>query len=89
MSVNPPFVPSHATVKAVVLSSLNHGEWGEIVEIDEPELEVALLKMGIAVGDSVKFAFAAPFKGPIAVKANHTKLSLRLEDASHIWINRR
>jgi ferrous iron transport protein A len=79
--------PVHA--QEVPLSSLRAGDRGQIARIDAPELEIALLKMGVTIGDQLAFAVAAPLGGPIAVRAMHTKLSLRREDAMHIWINRR
>jgi len=71
------------------LSVLKPGDRGQIIRIDDSELELALLKMGVAIGDLFSFAGEAPFKGPVVIRASHTKLSLRREDANHIWINRR
>ncbi|MEM9985347.1 MAG: FeoA family protein [Bacteroidota bacterium] len=71
------------------LSGLKAGERGQIIRIDNSDLELALLKMGVAVEDFVSFAGEAPFKGPIMIRVAQTKLSLRREDAQKIWINRR
>lgn len=89
MNANLPLTSAPVASHDVTLSSLRRGEGGQIVRIDRPELEVALLKMGIAVGDQVIFSGAAPMRGPIAIRTHHTKLSLRREDANLIWINRR
>lgn len=70
------------------LLSLHKGEKGRISKIDAPELEMTLLKMGICVGDQVSFAGTAPLNDPVAIKVHRTKLLMRREDASHIWINR-
>lgn len=88
MSVNP-FIPTQAINNEVSLSSLRKGSNGYITRIDQPELEIALLKMGVTVGDRLILTGAAPLHGPIAIRAGHVKLSLRSEDASHIWINQR
>jgi len=88
MSSTPLFIQSPVHTREVPLSKLRTGERGRIVRIDEPALEIALLKMGIAVGDQITFSGAAPLGGPIAVRAARTKLSLRREDATHVWINR-
>lgn len=49
---------------------------------------MALLKMGICVGDQVSFAGTAPLNDPVSIRVHRTKLLMRREDASHIWINR-
>lgn len=89
MSTSPFYMTPPVQGHRVSLARLRAGETGQIVHIDEPNLEIALLKMGVAVGDQLTFAGAAPLGGPIAVRAAHTKLSLRREDAKHIWINPR
>jgi ferrous iron transport protein A len=88
MSSSPLFVQSPVHTQEVPLSSLRAGERGRIVRVDEPALEIALLKMGITTGDHLTYSGSAPFGGPIAVRAARTKLSLRREDATHVWINR-
>ncbi len=70
------------------LLSLCPGECGCITRIDRPELEMALLKMGVAVGDQVCFVGVAPLRDPVSIRVHRTKLLLRREDASHIWISR-
>lgn len=77
-----------ATTQHNALLSLHRGEQGRITRIDAPELEMALLKMGICIGDQVSFAGAAPLNDPVSIRVHRTKLLLRREDASHIWINR-
>ncbi len=72
-----------------ILLTLHPGESGRIAHIDAPELEIALLKMGVTVGDEVSFAGAAPLNDPVSIRVHRTKLLLRREDASHIWINRK
>jgi Fe2+ transport system protein FeoA len=88
MSLTPLFIQSPVHTREVPLSKLRTGERGRIARIDEPALEIALLKMGITVGDQITYSGAAPLGGPIAVRAAHTKFSLRREDATHLWINR-
>lgn len=83
--------PSNRSATAMqdnALLSLHRGEHGRITRIDAPELEMALLKMGICVGDQVSFAGAAPLNDPVSIRVHRTKLLMRREDASHIWINR-
>lgn len=88
MSANP-FVPTQVTSQEKSLAELRRGQSGHITRIDQPELEIALLKMGVTVGDSIALTGAAPMRGPVAVRVGHIKLSLRREDASHIWISQR
>jgi ferrous iron transport protein A len=68
------------------LSGLSAGVSGHISRIDAPELEVALLKMGISIGDRCKISGIAPFGDPIAIRVDRTQISLRKCDARHIWI---
>ncbi len=84
-----PFSPSYAQQQESMLSTLKKGEQGQIVRIDSPELEIALLKMGVCIGDQIAYRGSAPLGGPIAIRTQQTKLSLRREDACHIWINPR
>ncbi|MEM7368497.1 MAG: FeoA family protein [Bacteroidota bacterium] len=68
------------------LSETTPGDIGRISKIDNTELEVALLKMGISTGDICRVSGIAPLGDPIALLVGRTKVSLRKQDAKHIWI---
>ncbi|MDP5170600.1 MAG: ferrous iron transport protein A [Bacteroidia bacterium] len=70
------------------LLSMQPGEYARIAKIDAPELEMALLKMGVSIGDEISFAGTAPLNDPVSIRVHRTKLLLRRDDASHIWINK-
>jgi len=79
--------PSAATAKT--LKTLKKGDEGRIDAINSPQLALALLKMGIIIGDWVQITDIAPLGDPIAIKVNGTKISLRKKDASAICITRK
>lgn len=70
------------------LSALRKGEAGRIVHIDDPEVRMALLRMGVSEGDAFRVTDIAPLGDPIAIALQHTKLFLRKRNAAHIWISR-
>ena len=79
---------SSTTLPAHSLCELRKGDQAQILEIRSQELEVALLKLGVSKGDQLVLSNVAPFGGPMAICINGTKISLRKQDASHIWITR-
>lgn len=72
----------------LTLASLNPGEKAKISEIKSEEVELALLKMGISIGDTCELAGRSTLKDPIAFKANRVKVFVRKKDASHIRMSR-
>lgn len=57
-----------------------------ITAIDTDTMRLALLKMGVSVGNSLSISNIAPLGDPIAIVVNGTKISLRKTDAAHIWV---
>ncbi len=74
------------TLNCHALSSLKIGEKGEIVSIEGEDLKLALLQMGIGEGDLCTFTGVAPFRDPISIMVNRTKVTIRKRDAARIWI---
>ena len=70
------------------LSELQKGQKGVVVSIEGQELELSLMRLGLLAGDAFEVSDIAPFKGPMAIKVNGTKLALRLIDASNVKIQR-
>ena len=69
------------------LSDLNKGATGVIGAIDRPDLEIALMKVGLVRGDRFLLSDRAPFGGPIALLVNGHKVALRRSDAALISID--
>ena len=62
------------------------GDCGQILKIDGKELEIALLKMGVKIGDCISYMGKAPLGDPVAIGVHGTKISLRKKDAAAVWI---
>ncbi|RMG56071.1 MAG: ferrous iron transport protein A [Bacteroidetes bacterium] len=69
------------------LSRVTKGAAGRIVHIDDPEVRIALLRMGVSEGDVFRVTDIAPLGDPMAIALQHTKLFLRKRNAAHIWIS--
>ena len=54
------------------LVQLKPGQRGKIALIDNEELKLALLEMGISVGDELIHTGVAPFRDPISIMVNRT-----------------
>lgn len=70
----------------VQLSTLRTGRSGRIVRIDSPEVEVALLDLGVVIGDMFTLSDTAPLGDPIAISINGTKIFMRKKDAAAVWV---
>lgn len=73
-------------VMARPLSDLNYGEKGAIERIESKDLELALLKYGVGMGNSLIMSYKAPFGGPISICVNDMKLFIRKQDAVKVWV---
>lgn len=70
----------------VRLSELPKGRAATIVAVETPEMQVALMSLGVLEGDRCYVSNIAPFGDPIAIHLNGTKVSLRKKDASFVWV---
>lgn len=75
-----------APPKAMRLLEMEKGKQGRIVSIDSKPLEVALLKLGLLAGDIFIVSDMAPFKGPVALQVEGTKIALRRSDAQFVTV---
>ncbi len=66
------------------LDELKKGESGIIYKINDANLAIQLLSMGILIGEEVKVEIIAPFYDPILISSGTNRISLRLEDAKKI-----
>lgn len=76
-----------AAEKMMRLSEMDMRSKGVIVHIEGKELEIALLGLGLVVGDLFEVSAQAPFGGPIALRLPGAKIALRKADAYHVLVN--
>lgn len=68
----------------VPLELLDHAEMGEVAAVDgEPTLVSRLAAMGLRVGSAIRVLRAG---SPCLIEVNSCRLSLRLDDASHVFV---
>lgn len=68
------------------LSELTFGQAATVVAINDNELSLKLLEMGLLPGESVALENIAPFGDPIAIRVGEYKMCLRLADAACVDI---
>lgn len=70
----------------IPLLTLSKGQLATIKLIDDDELSLALLHLGIKTGDILRLSNIAPLGDPIAIAVNGTKISIRKKEAARIWV---
>ncbi|MES2558564.1 MAG: FeoA family protein [Bacteroidota bacterium] len=68
------------------LSQLRFGQEAVVEQINDNELSLKLLEMGLLPGEIVALENIAPFGDPIAVRVGEYKMCLRLEDADCVMV---
>ena len=58
----------------------------QITEIRNRFLALKLMEMGCVPGEKIKVDMIAPFKDPISISVAGYQLSLRLNEAEHIFV---
>ncbi len=69
------------------LSELTTGESGIIDSFSNNEIFIKLMEMGCVPGEKVSVEIIAPLGDPISIQVAGYNLSLRLNEAEHIFIN--
>ena len=70
------------------LKDLSPGEQGKVVRVDaEGALKRRLMDMGLTRGTMVTFRKVAPLGDPIEITIRGYELSIRKDEAAHIWVN--
>lgn len=69
------------------LSKLPFGKEAIVESIEDTELSLKLLEMGLLPGETVALENIAPFGDPIAVRVGEYKMCLRLQDADCVMVN--
>jgi ferrous iron transport protein A len=70
------------------LSELKTGQKAFILEFESPELQIKLMEMGCIPGEEVVVERRAPLGDPISIRVAGYSLSLRLNEASQIIIEK-
>ncbi len=72
----------------IPLSNFKIQDKGIVTSIDDNELMVAFLEMGILEGTAIELVHIAPLGDPIAIMIGSYTLTLRKSEAAHIWMNK-
>jgi Fe2+ transport system protein FeoA len=70
----------------MMLPALSRFQSADIVGFDESTMQLALLHLGVRVGDQIRLSHVAPLGDPLAISVNGTKIAIRKQDAAHIWV---
>jgi ferrous iron transport protein A len=69
------------------LSRLKPGQEGVIQEFKDNELYLKLMEMGCVPGEKILLEQVAPLGDPISILVSGYRLSLRLNEADHIYVD--
>jgi ferrous iron transport protein A len=69
------------------LSELEPGEKGIINSFSSNEIFLKLMEMGCVPGEKVRVDIVAPLGDPISILVAGYQLSLRLNEAEHIFVD--
>jgi ferrous iron transport protein A len=68
------------------LDQIKIGTKGIVLDVSPSHIRTKLLELGFVSGSEIEVVFRAPLNDPIAVELNGFLISLRLEEASTIFI---
>lgn len=68
------------------LSELKIGESAEVISVNDSELGLRLMEMGIMPGETITVDLIAPLGDPIAISISDYQLSIRKSDAECISV---
>ena len=69
------------------LSELEQGQGGTIDSFSNNEIFLKLMEMGCVPGEKVQVDIIAPLGDPISIMVAGYQLSLRLNEAEHIFVD--
>jgi ferrous iron transport protein A len=72
----------------LTLNDLKKGESGIIEDIITDYIPLKLIEMGCLPGNTIKLLQFAPFKDPMYLDVNGTRLAIRRETANYIIIKK-
>lgn len=70
------------------LADINPGKKVIVSGIEASHITTKLLELGFIAGTVIEVVFAAPFRDPIAIELNGSVISLRLDEASLIQVEK-
>ena len=70
----------------IKLSELKPGQEGIIKEFNNNEIFLKLMEMGCVPGETILLEQVAPLGDPISVNVSGYHLSLRINEAEHIFV---
>jgi ferrous iron transport protein A len=68
------------------LSQITYGQVALVEKVNDNELSLKLMEMGLLPGETVSLENIAPFGDPIAIRVGEYKMCIRIEDAEFIDI---
>lgn len=68
------------------LAELKVGHEALVLSIQDPQLKLALLRIGLLEGDKVLLTEQAPLGGPMAFRVRGGKIAMRRSDAAKVQI---
>jgi ferrous iron transport protein A len=77
-----------AVSSPILLSDIQPGNLVFVQNVENVPIKPKLMEMGVIKGQLLRVLFKAPFGDPIAIDVNGYVLSLRLEEARHIHVER-
>jgi ferrous iron transport protein A len=57
-----------------------------VLRIQDPQLKLALLRIGLLEGDKITLTEKAPMGGPLAFRVHGGKIAMRRSDAARVQI---
>lgn len=69
------------------LSDLKPGQEAIIRQFDNDEISLKLMEMGCLPGEKILFEQIAPLGDPISIAVSGYSLSLRLNEAEHVFVD--
>ena len=69
------------------LSKLKVGEIGVVSRFTDETVSTKLMEMGCLPGELVRVVKIAPLGDPIAIEVSGYELSLRINEASCVWVH--
>jgi ferrous iron transport protein A len=74
-------------MQKIPLSSFKKHQKGIVVSIENNQVQVAFLEMGILPGVEIELTHIAPLGDPISININNYQLSLRKSEAAFIMMH--
>lgn len=74
--------------RLMTLDELKINEKAIIKSLNQKDLKLKMMEMGLLEAQQIQVLFKAPFNGPVAIKIIDYTLSLRLDEAKQIEVEK-